>query len=109
MEEQESTNYQPIQNPPPVVNDFNDYSKVKVMSVKEWLLIFVIMILPIVNIVMLFIWAFGSETNKIKSNWAKATLIWMVIVIVLYILFFAAFGASMMSMMEGMGGGPSVY
>ena len=54
------------------------------MSISDWLITYLIMIVPIVNIVMLFIWGFGSNTNLSKANWAKAILIWMVILFVLY-------------------------
>ena len=58
------------------------------MSISDWLITYLIMIVPIVNIVMLFIWGFGSNTNLSKANWAKASLIWMVILFVLYIIVF---------------------
>jgi heme/copper-type cytochrome/quinol oxidase subunit 2 len=50
--------------------------------------------IPVVNLVMLFLWAFGSSTNPSKANWAKATLIWMVIGIVLAILFVVIIGTA---------------
>jgi len=49
---------------------------------------------------MLFIWAFSSETNPNKANWAKAALIWAAIGIALYIAFIAMFGAALFSMMR---------
>ncbi|HXL01056.1 MAG TPA: hypothetical protein PLE90_06615 [Dysgonamonadaceae bacterium] len=66
------------------------------------------MLIPIVNIVMLFIWAFDKNINPNKSNWAKASLIWSAIVIVLYILLIAAFGASFFALMQNTAG-VSVY
>ncbi|RPH36263.1 hypothetical protein EHM92_04805 [bacterium] len=56
--------------------------------------------IPIVNIVMLFVWAFGSSTNPSKANWAKATLIWMVIGIALAIIFVVVIGTAIFSGME---------
>jgi hypothetical protein len=46
---------------------------------------------------MLFVWAFGSNTNESKANWAKAALIWFVIIIGIYILFALIFGAALLS------------
>lgn len=43
-------------------------------------------------IILLFVWAFGSNTPVSKANWAKASLIWMVIAIGFYTLLFAVFG-----------------
>ena len=57
------------------------------MSVSDWLITYLIMIVPIVNIVMLLIWGFGSNTNLSKASWAKATLLWFCIITVIYVLF----------------------
>ena len=45
------------------------------MSVGEWILVMLITAIPCVNIIMLFVWAFGNGTKKSKTNWARATLI----------------------------------
>lgn len=56
------------------------------MSVGEWLISMLIMIIPIVNIVMLFIWGFGSPDPR--RNYARASLIWMAICIGVAVLFY---------------------
>lgn len=99
MENQELTNQPPVA--PPSMETKNYDSTSQVMSVKEWIISLVLMIIPFVNIVMLFIWAFGSSTNKNKSNWAKASLILMAIGLVLYIIIIALFGAAFLSMIGG--------
>jgi len=58
-----------------------------IMSIQDWIITFIVLIIPLVNIIMLFVWAFGSGTSKTKSNFAKAQLIMMIIFIVLGILF----------------------
>ncbi len=63
----------------------------------EWMLTIFLTAIPIVNIIMLFVWGFGSTTNLSKANWAKATLVWIAIMIVFYILIFAIVGVGMMS------------
>ena len=78
----ESVQFPSTQSPRPIV-DIN-----RPMAVGDWLLTYLIMIVPIVNIVMLFIWAFGSNVNIHRNSWAKATLIWFAIVMALYFLFF---------------------
>jgi len=55
-----------------------------VVSVGEWLVTMLIAAIPLVNLVMLFVWAFGSNTKLSKANWAKASLIFLVIVFVFY-------------------------
>ncbi len=53
----------------------------------QWMLTIFITYIPIVNLIMLFIWAFTKDTPKSKSNWAKASLIWTAVGIVLSIIF----------------------
>lgn len=50
-----------------------------VVSVGEWLVTLLIASIPLVNIIMLLIWAFSDNTKLSKANWAKATLIWLLI------------------------------
>lgn len=58
-----------------------------VLSMKDWLITMIITIIPIVGLVMMFVWAFSSTENLNRSNWAKAALIIAAIGIVLGILF----------------------
>ena len=55
------------------------------VTVGNWLLTYLLMCIPFVNIIMLFVWAFSSNTPVSKANWAKASLIWMLIMIGFYI------------------------
>ena len=65
------------------------------VSVGSWLVVYVIMCIPLVNLIMLLVWAFGSGAPASQANWAKATLLWMVIFIVLW---FALIGGMLASM-----------
>ena len=58
-----------------------------VITIGDWALTILLTCIPCVNIVMLFVWAFGSSTPKTKSNWAKAQLIFVAIGVVLSIIF----------------------
>ena len=64
-----------------------------VMSVKDWLITTLICAIPLVGFVMLFVWAFGSEGNPNRANWAKAALIWMVIAFALVIVMWGTIAA----------------
>lgn len=55
-------------------------------SVGQWMLTLFITFIPIVNIIMLLVWAFGSNTHPEKVNWAKAMVAWFAIFIGLSIL-----------------------
>ncbi|MFF0827674.1 hypothetical protein ACFYU8_12410 [Brevibacillus sp. NPDC003359] len=56
----------------------------KVMTMKDWIMVSLFMMIPIANIVLLFIWAFGSDGNLNRKNWAKANLLLMAILLGLY-------------------------
>lgn len=62
-----------------------------VMTVKDWILTFLVSAIPIVNIIMLFVWAFGDNTNLNKKNYAKASLILAAIFIAIYVVFLIIF------------------
>lgn len=51
------------------------------------MLTMLIMIIPIVNIIMMFVWAFG-EGNPSKQNYFKASLLWAAIILGIYAIIF---------------------
>lgn len=64
----------------------NPHVVTKEVSVGDWILTLFLLAIPVINIVMLFVWAFSSGTAVSKANFAKATLIWMAILIVLSLI-----------------------
>ena len=70
------------------------------VSFADWMVTMLLMFIPCVNIIMMFVWAFGSGTKQSKSNYCKAMLVWTAISIVLSIAFLASFGAMFASIME---------
>ena len=64
----------------------------KVMSYKEWALTIFISSLPLIGIIMLLVWAFDSNTNIHKKNWAKGTLLIALIAIIFAVLILFVFG-----------------
>ncbi|MFS4494113.1 hypothetical protein [Maribacter sp. 2308TA10-17] len=66
----------------------------KVVSVKEWLISLIITVIPVVGIIMLFVWAFGERTNPNKANLAKAFLLFHIIAIALFLII-GIFGGSL--------------
>ena len=71
------------------------------VTVGEWIVAFLLMIIPIVNIVLLFVWAFGSEnTPESQKNWAKAWLIFWAIFVGLNLLLWLIVGASILSLLN---------
>lgn len=68
------------------------------VSLGNWIITMIIMLIPVVNIVMLFIWAFSGSTNPSKANWAKASLIIVAISIILAFLFGSVIAGMLYSM-----------
>ena len=64
-----------------------------IVSIGDWIVTFILMVIPIVNFVMLFVWAFGGNVSESKANWAKARLIFMLIGFVIVILFWSSIAA----------------
>lgn len=70
--------------PPPVNHMFE---KNGITTVGGWLVIMILMFIPIVDLVLLAIWAFGSDnTDQSRKNWAMANLIVVAVVTVLLII-----------------------
>lgn len=76
--------YQPYNNVPPYGNDQLELEEP--VKVSEWVLALVLMMIPCVNIIMMFVWAFSSTEKKSKSNFFKAYLIFFAIAMALVVL-----------------------
>ena len=73
------------------------------VSFGDWMVTMLLMWIPCVNIIMLFVWAFGSGTKKSKSNYCKAMLIWMVIGVVLSFVLAGTFATIFASILQSEG------
>ena len=62
-------------------------------SVGSWMLTTFLAAIPLFGLIYLLMLAFGSGHSASKRNWAKATLIWMVIGVVLSIILVVVLGA----------------
>ncbi len=68
------------------------------VSLGDWIITLIVLCIPIVNIVMLFVWGFSAGTQPSKRNYCRAALIMMVVMFVLYFLLIMTFGAAFMHM-----------
>ena len=73
--------------------------KEEVLSVGQWLLTTLVMAIPLVGLIMIFVWGFGSG-NKSRANFCKAILLWYVIGIAISIIF----GAAIVGMLASIAG-----
>lgn len=69
-----------------------------VVSVGDWFVTLLVVSIPIVNLIVLLIWAFGGSTNPNKVTFAKANLIWLAVAIALGIFFFSSLMALIMAL-----------
>lgn len=63
-----------------------DHGKNEPVSVSEWIITTIVMAIPLVNIVMPFVWAFGGGTKTSKANFFKAQIVLVLIGLLLYFL-----------------------
>ncbi|KIL51120.1 hypothetical protein [Jeotgalibacillus campisalis] len=71
----------------------------KEMTTKSWVGTILLLMIPLVNLVLLFVWGFGSENSQ-RKNYSRATLIVMGIVLAVYLVIFVIF-----FILAGMAGG----
>ncbi|MBN2768761.1 MAG: hypothetical protein JXQ68_06620 [Campylobacterales bacterium] len=65
------------------------------LSVKSWLGTLIISMIPLVGLIMLLVWAFGSDVHPSKANWAKALLLLTVILLALSFVLIFTIGLSL--------------
>lgn len=66
-------------------------SKYAPVSMWQFVGLNALMIIPVVNLILLIVWACGSGTKKVNQiNWARGQLVWMGIGIVVSLLLMAA-------------------
>ena len=96
MDNNYTPNNQPYYNNAPQQPYYNQELE-RPCSLGDWILTIFITFIPVIGFIMLLVWAFGGGASKSKSNWARATLIWMIIGIILTILLSSAIGAMILS------------
>ena len=74
------------------------------MTIGEWMISLLVMLIPCVNIVMMFVWAFSHKEKKSKSNFFKAYLIFFGIMLVFMVVMMVVLGISVATAFDSMGG-----
>lgn len=59
-------------------------SQCEILSVKQYMVMLLLLCIPIVNFVLLLMWSFGSSAGPSKKNFARAMLFFTVIMVVLW-------------------------
>ena len=61
----------------------NEY---KPVSIGQWIITFIILGIPLLNVIMLIVWALGESTHPSKKSYAQAILVIFGFVVVLGIV-----------------------
>lgn len=56
------------------------------VSVGEWICLYLVMMIPCVNIIMMFVWSFGAGVKESKKNFCRAQMILFAIMFVISII-----------------------
>ena len=74
------------------------------LSVGSYLVMLIVSAIPLVGLIMMFVWGFG-HSNRNRKNFARASLILTAVGIVIFVLFYSTF-AAMPDRPEAAAGGP---
>ena len=67
------------------------------ITLGQWITTYLLMCIPIVGIVMLFVWAFSNGVNPSKKTWAQCVLIVMLFVLTVSTILWSVTGWSFVS------------
>lgn len=71
-----------------------------VLTVGNWAVTMLLMMIPLVNLILLIVWAASTSENPNRKNWAIATLIFAAIGFVLWLLL-ASVAAGLITALTG--------
>jgi len=89
------------QSPPPA-QPYNSAQQWPPMKIGDWAIVWLISLIPIVNLVMMFVWGFGSDVNPSKKAYFQWQLIITAVGIVLSIILFIVAGAFFASLFSSL-------
>lgn len=88
----------PLEKEEPVREERREENQAEVLSMGDYLLMFIILAIPVVNFIVCILWIISGNSNPNKRNFAKA---WMVIAVIGTILSgLLAFGAYQFLVMD---------
>ncbi len=82
--------FTPAYMPPPQNNtypgQYNQSSLTTPLSVGQYILTFILLGIPLVNIILLFVWSFGNDVNVNKKSFCRAVLIIVIVATILSVI-----------------------
>ena len=77
-----------------------DSREISVPTVTIWLITLLISAIPVINLIMLFVWSFNKRTDPGRRNWAKAMLILLALFLILGVVTLSVFGTVVYSFLN---------
>ncbi|MBY6062756.1 hypothetical protein CWI80_08400 [Pseudidiomarina sediminum] len=75
----------------------HNYRNAEPVSLGDWMLTLFLTFIPLVNLIALLVWSFSSSTAPSKQNWARATLLWMIIgIAIVFVITLLGVGSAVM-------------
>ena len=84
------------QQPEKKVDDKISDKDFKILSVGDWMITILVYIIPVVNLIMMAIWAFSSKGNIHRKNLSRALLLWWIILLIAYVVAMTVAGFTIM-------------
>lgn len=72
------------------------------LSTGQYIVMFLLLSIPIVNIILIFLWGFGKNVNPNKKSFARAVLIMFIVFLILWFIAGAAISSIIMKLSRGM-------
>lgn len=72
------------------------------MRVGQYIGMLLLMCVPILNIILVFVWGFGSSVNLNQKNYARAMLIFFAIILISWIVAGGIIGAALSSVFRSL-------
>ncbi|MCR5609924.1 MAG: hypothetical protein K6G26_12770 [Lachnospiraceae bacterium] len=68
----------------------NDMAEEPHLTVGQWILTWMVLVIPVVNFIMLIYWSF-KDTNPTRKTFARGTIFWVLVMITLSLVFMVVF------------------
>lgn len=82
----QSANTAPAEPAPPQPSAYSGQPGSEPLRVGQYIVMLLLMCVPILNIILLFVWSFGSSANLNKKNFARASLILCAVMLIFWIV-----------------------
>lgn len=77
-----------------------DSREISAPTVTTWLITLLISAIPVINLIMLFVWSFSKSIDPGRRNWAKAMLILLALCLILGVVTLSVFGTVVYSFLN---------